>query len=187
MMKLLVIGQSDDMMRQIVRELLAPEFLVRILMVGSQNESREWTDQVEVTSCVMFEKNSLNEVLEGVESVLWCIPFQDSADDRLLELARELSPALCAAGVSRLVTVRNMSTKGLAVERLLNNSGMAIRHLCWGNAPAPLLLESQSIGEPGPNTADPVRIMAMDVVDLALRWLVRRDWNGVQDCAVESH
>jgi uncharacterized protein YbjT (DUF2867 family) len=78
------------------------------------------------------------------------------------------------------------------MEEILNESGAAIRHLRCGFFMENFLSQAWSIRDlglisypmPG-NVALPL-VAVTDVADLALRWLVRRDWEGIQSVGVDG-
>jgi uncharacterized protein YbjT (DUF2867 family) len=77
-----------------------------------------------------------------------------------------------------------------AMEEILDESGAAIRHLRCGLFMENFLSQARSIHGQGlifyPMPAHvPISMMAVaDVADVALRWLVRQDWKGIEDIAV---
>jgi uncharacterized protein YbjT (DUF2867 family) len=79
-----------------------------------------------------------------------------------------------------------------AMEDILNESGAAIRHLRCGSFMENFLSQAQAIGERGvfsyPMPAHiPIPMAAVtDIADAALRWLVRRDWEGIAGVAVHG-
>jgi hypothetical protein len=78
------------------------------------------------------------------------------------------------------------------MEATLDESGAAIRHLRCGFFMDNFLLRERSIRREGVVSYPmpghiPIPMTAVtDVADVALRWLVRRDWTGIQSVAVHG-
>jgi uncharacterized protein YbjT (DUF2867 family) len=134
-----------------------------------------------------------------VEALFWCVPGeslqQTDVRSHYERFARAGRQAIRAAGTPRVVTV-SAGGKGLArnagpisalhvMEDILNESGAAIRHLRCGVFMEYFLRQAQAISQHGRLTYPmpahiPIPLVAVtDVADKALRWLVRRDWEGV--------
>jgi uncharacterized protein YbjT (DUF2867 family) len=78
-----------------------------------------------------------------------------------------------------------------AMEEILNESGAAIRHLRCGLFMENFLSRVRSIGQgfvsyPMPGHIAIPMVAVTDIADAALRWLVRRDWNGIEGVAVHG-
>ena len=193
-MNILVITPDGDFGCRVVAELLSPEFTLRVITDDPVDLPGEWREQVEVIDNTAHNVGTLRQALAGVGSVLWCQP---SGTD-LEPLARALSEAMREAGTPRLVTVsvsdceltRNpvIISGQPAIESILNESGAAIRHLRRN-----LLMEKagfqqqeRTLSLPIPGGILAPLMVADDAVNVALRWLVRRDWEGVEELVVSG-
>jgi uncharacterized protein YbjT (DUF2867 family) len=199
-MNILVITPDGDIGRRVMVELLSPEFTVRVITDDSAGLPEEWREQVEVIAGPTDSSGTLLRALAGVGSVLWCLPA--GTDQEIEPLARALSRAMREAGTPRLVTV-SMAGCGFirsagiisdraTIEDILNKSGAVIRHLHCSLLTEKLPSQGQSILEEGtfslpiPEDILAPLVVADDVVDVALRWLVRRDWEGIERLAVSG-
>jgi uncharacterized protein YbjT (DUF2867 family) len=78
------------------------------------------------------------------------------------------------------------------MEDILNESGAAIRHLRCGSFMENLLCQAGPIRERGllsypmPGQIPIPMVAVSDIADAALRWLVRRDWMGIEGVAVHG-
>jgi uncharacterized protein YbjT (DUF2867 family) len=199
-MNILVITPDGDIGRRVMAELLSPEFTVRVIPDDSAGLPEEWLEQVEVIADPTDNAETLPRALAGVESVLWCIPA--GTDQEIEPFARALSLAMRDVGTPRLVTI---STAGCgfirgadiipsqpAIEDILNESGAVIRHLRCGLLMESRFSQGQSILEKGtfslPVPGDMLvpLVAADDGVDVALRWLVRQDWEGIESLVVSG-
>jgi uncharacterized protein YbjT (DUF2867 family) len=161
---------------------------------------------VEVVRGSTDDAATLRQALDGVEALFWCVPtesLQETNVERHYErFACAGWQAIRQAGTPRVVTIsaggkglaRNASPiSGLhAMEEILNESGAAIRHLRCGLFMENFLSLVRSIlgqgliSYPMPGHV-PIPMMAVtDVADVALRWLVRRDWKGIEGIAVHG-
>jgi uncharacterized protein YbjT (DUF2867 family) len=199
-MNILVITPDGDIGRPVLAELLSPEFTVRVITDDSAVLPEEWLDQVEMIASPTDNAGTLLRALAGVGSVLWCIPA--GTDQEIEPFARALSRAMREAGTPRLVTVSTadcgfIHSAGIlsgqpTLEGILNKSGAGIRHLRCGLLMEKPPSQGQSILEEGtfslpiPGDILVPLVMADDVVDVALRWLVRRDWEGIEKLAVSG-
>ena len=205
-MKILITNPTGKIGRRIVPELLAPEFSVRVIVRDPARLPEEIREQVEVVRGSTDEAVTLRRALDGVEAMFWCVPTESLQET---DVERHYERFACAgwqairqAGTPRVVTIsaggkgraRNAGPiSGLhAMEEILNDSGAAIRHLRCG-----LFMEtflSQARTNPGQRLISypmpghiPVPMTAVtDIADAALRWLVRRDWGGIEGVAVHG-
>ena len=205
-MKILVTTPTGNIGRRIVRELLAPEFSVRVIARDPVRLPDEVREQVEVVHGSMDDAATLRRALDGVDALFFCVPpaSRQETDVRghYEKFARVAAEAVCAAKTPRVVTISAVG-KGRtrkagpisalhAMEDLLNESGAAIRHLRCGAFMENFLLRAQSIAERGvfsypmPGHIAIPLVAATDVADVALRWLVRRDWSGIAGVAAHG-
>lgn len=203
-MKILVTTPGGSIGRQIIPELLSPEFSVRVITENPSALPREIRDQTEVICGSAADLSTLLGALDGVESLFWCIPAatreQTDIPGHYERFARVLCGAVWQAGTPRIVTIsaggRELARdagpiSGLhAMEEILNESGAAIRHLRCGLFMESLLPQARSILSEGvfsfpmPGNVPIPMVAAHDVADVALRWLVRQDWDGIESVAV---
>jgi uncharacterized protein YbjT (DUF2867 family) len=185
-------------------ELLAPEFSVRVLERDASRLPEEIREQVELIEGSPDDPASLRRALDGVEALFWCIP-STSAQETEIEghyerFARAASEAVREAGTARVVTVSAIG-KGVArnagpisglhtMEEILDQSGASIRHLRCGWLMENFLRQVRTIAGtfsyPMPGHIAIPMVAATDIADVALRWLVRRDWNGIEGVAVHG-
>ena len=205
-MKILVTTPTGNIGRQIVRELLAPEFSVRVIVRDPSRLPEEIRRQAEVVHGSADDATTLRRALDGVEALFWCVPGESlqATDVRghYERFARAGGEAIREAGTRRVVTI-SAGGKGLArkagpisglhaMEDILNESGAAIRHLRCGAFMENFLREAQVIAGRGvlsypmPGHLAIPMVAATDIADTALRWLARRDWKGIAGVAVHG-
>jgi len=198
-MKILVTAPAGNVGRWVVRELLAPEFSVRVLAREPSRLPAEVHAQAEIIPGSTDDAAALVRALDGVEAAFWCVPparLQDThASAHYERHARAARQALRQAGTPRVVTV-STGGKGFArrvspllglhaMEDVLNDSGASIRHLRCGFFMENFLSQANSIFRhallsfPAPGDIRLPMVAGRDAADVALRWLVRRDWRGV--------
>lgn len=205
-MKILVTNPTGKIGSRIVPELLAPEFSVRVIVRDPARLPEEIRDQVEVISGSADDVAALRRALMGVDALFWCVPPESvqekNVDQHYERFACGAWQAIREALTARVVTISALGSDAVskagrisglhAMEDILNESGAAIRHLRCGWLMDNLLAEAQIIREQGlvsyPVAADiPIPMsVASDVADTALRWLVRRDWDGIEAFAVPA-
>jgi uncharacterized protein YbjT (DUF2867 family) len=206
MMKILVTNPTGRIGRRIVPELLAPEFTVRVIARDPARLPEEIRQQVEVVRGSTDDAATLRQALDGVEAMFWCVP---TASLQETDVERHYERFACAgwqaireARTPRVVTVsaggkafsrKAGSISGLhAMEEILNESGAAIRHLRCGWFMENFLSQARSIREQGLVTYPMAGHVAIpmtavtDIADAALRWLVRRDWEGIEGVPVHG-
>jgi uncharacterized protein YbjT (DUF2867 family) len=202
MMKILITTPGGVIGRRILRELLAPEFSVRIVSRNPLLLPKSIREQVQVFQGCTDSGKTLRQALEGVDAMFWCVPegFQEtSANSHCERFARAAFQAIRETGTPRLVAISASGLPGKArsgehhaMEEILNNSGAAIRHLRCGWLMENLLRQVNSIREggliSGSMPADiPIPFTAAaDIADTALRRLVRADWDGIESTVVHG-
>jgi uncharacterized protein YbjT (DUF2867 family) len=205
-MKILITNPTGKIGRRIVPELLAPEFSVRVIARDPARLPEEIRQQVEIVRGSADDASLLRHALDGVEALFWCVPTE-SLQERNVE--RHYERFACAAweavrraGTPRVVTIsaigkglaRNAgATSGLhAMEDILNESGAAIRHVRCAWFMENFLQRAISIYRQGliyypmPGHIPIPMAAATDIADVALKWLVRQDWNDIQGIAVHG-
>jgi uncharacterized protein YbjT (DUF2867 family) len=199
-MKILITGPLSSVGRKVLRELLAPEFSVRVLARDPDLLPEETRGKVEVFRGSMGDVVALTQALHGMEALFWCVPgaslHEKDIRGHYEHFARAGSLAIRESGTPRVVVI-SAGGKGLAgsagpisglhaMEEILNESGAAIRHLRCAWFMENFLRQARSIARRGvisyPMPADvSIPMVAVsDVADVALRWLARRDWGGVE-------
>jgi uncharacterized protein YbjT (DUF2867 family) len=205
-MKILVTTPTGKIGRQVLRELLAPEFSVRVIARDPGRLPAEIHEQVEVIQGATDDPELLRRALDGVESMFWCVPSTPRGVNNVCahyeRFARAGSQAVRAAGTPRIVTL-SATGKGFTrnagpisgmhlMEDILDESGAAIRHLRCGLFMEHLLGQTRSIvrdgvlSYPAPGHVPIPMVAAADVADAALRWLVRQDWRETAGIAVHG-
>jgi len=175
-MKILITTPGGMFGRTIIPELLAPEFSVRVISRNPHRLPGEIREQVEIVRGSIDNAGALREALEGVDALFWCIPRAPIGEPNLgayyERFARAASQAIREAETPRVVSVSASPISALhAAEEFLNDSGAAVRHL-----------RCASLAD---NTPLPTSIVT-HITDLALRLLVRTDWNGVDALSISG-
>jgi uncharacterized protein YbjT (DUF2867 family) len=205
-MKILVTNPTGNVGRRVVRELLAPEFSVRVIARTPARLPEDVRTQTGVIHGAMDDVATWQRAAEGVEALFFCVPPAAPSETDLRahyeRLACVAAEAIRSSGIRQMVTISS-SGKGRArdagpisalhaMEEILNESGAAIRHLRCGAFMENFLCQTQTIATRGAISAPlpghiaiPL-VAATDVADAALRWLVRRDWNGVAGVAIHG-
>jgi len=203
-MKILVTASTGNIGRRLLKELMAPEFSVRVITRHPERLSQEIREQVEVVVGPTDHSATLRRALEGVEALFWCVPTE-SLQERNVQgyyerFARSACQAIREARTPRIVTI-SAGGKGLArntgrlrglhaMEDILNESGAAIRHLRCALFMENFSQQLQPIchrgvfSYPMPGHIPIPLVAASDIADSVLRCLVRRDWNGIEGVAV---
>jgi uncharacterized protein YbjT (DUF2867 family) len=205
-MKILIATPTGRIGRRIVPELLAPEFSVRVIARDPARLPEDIRQQVEVVRGSTDDAATLRRALDGMDAMLWCVPSESCQEtdvevhyERFAVAARL---AIRKARTPRVVTI-SAGGKGLArragpisalhaMEEILNKSGAAIRHLRCGFFMENFLSQARSISERGsicypmPVAVAIPMAAVTDIADVALRWLVRRDWQGIEGVAVHG-
>jgi uncharacterized protein YbjT (DUF2867 family) len=198
-MKILVTTPNGRIGRWIVPELLEPDFSVRVITRNPAQLPREIREQVEVVRGSTDDPTMLLHALDGVEALFWCVPTESREETEVEHhyerFARAGWEAIRQAGTPRVVTISAVGKgqarqagriSGLhAMEELLNESGAAIRHLRCGlfmenfHQEAEWLIQRGVLSYPVPGHIPVPMVAAADIADIALRFLVRRDWSGI--------
>jgi uncharacterized protein YbjT (DUF2867 family) len=199
-MKILIADPTDLIGRQIVRELMAPEFSVRVILSEPSLLAGEFLTQLEIVHGSVDDEATLRRALEGVEAFCFHMPTVmeagASVDSACERFARMVAREIRAARTQRIVTisidgwgrVRHAGNVSVleTLEDLLNESSAPIRHLRCGVAEGNLAHRAREntgrarIPRPVPGPRGTPLVTAEDVTNVALRWLVRRDWRGVE-------
>jgi uncharacterized protein YbjT (DUF2867 family) len=205
-MKILVTTPTGKIGRRVVREMLAPEFSVRVIVREPARLPDDILEQVEVIRGSTDDAAILSKALDDVEALFWCVPPAPlhSRDVRghYDRFASAASRAIKETATPRVVTISGVG-KGLsrnagplsglhAMEEIINESTAVVRHLRCGLFMENLLLQKEFIRERGlmsypvPGHIPLPMVARRDIADVALRWLVRRDWKGKQGVAVHG-
>src|SRR5436190_6255176 len=205
-MKILITTPAGNIGRNVLRELLAPEFSVRVIARDPARLPGEIREQVEAVRGSTDDPAALSRALNGVESLFWCVPTESMQETDVRghyeRFARAASQAVRQARTPRVVSI-SAAGKGLArsasrisglhaMEDILNQSGAAIRHLRCGWFMENFLGQSRAIcgsgyfSYPMPGHIPIPMVAERDLADVALRWLVRRDWGGITGVAIHG-
>jgi uncharacterized protein YbjT (DUF2867 family) len=202
-MQILVTTPTGRIGRRIVPELLSPEFSVRVITRDPARLPEGIREQVDVVRGSTDDSATLLQALDGVDALFWCVPpeslWETKVDLHYERFACAAWKAIRQAGTPRVVTI-SAAGKGVAhnagpisglhaMEEILNDSGAAIRHLRCGLFMENILSEAHSIRNglisfPMPGHIPIPMTAAADIADVALRWLVRHDWQGVEGVPV---
>ena len=205
-MKILVTTPTGNIGRRVLVELLAPEFSVRVISRDPSRLPEEIREQVEVVRGSTDETATFRRALDGVEALFWCVPSASLDTMNVREHYERFAHAACQpireARTSRIVTISAGGKRlagnagpisGLhAMEDILNQSGATIRHLRCSWFMENFLRQAQQICERGifsfpmPGHIALPMAAATDIADVALRWLVRRDWKGIEAVSVHG-
>jgi uncharacterized protein YbjT (DUF2867 family) len=205
-MKILVTNPTGRIGRRIVPELLAPEFSVRVIVRDPARFPPEIRQQVEVVHGSSDDTATLCRALDDVEAMFWCVPTESSRETNVEQYYERFAcAALLAVREARTPRVVTISAGGKgharkaglisglpAMEEILDESGAAIRHLRCGRFMENFFSQVQSIHRHGlisypiPGHVPVPMTAVADVADIALWWLVRRDWKEIKGVAVHS-
>ena len=183
-MKLLITTPNGTIGRRIVPELLAPEFSVRVITRHPNRLPSEIRQQVEIVRGSIDDAGILRQALDGVDALFWCIPRAPIREthprDHYERFARAALQAIREAETPRVVSISAGSIlDSYGTEETLNESGASLRHLrCdWftENFSVPVTRRQKDVG----TTA-----IVTHIADLALRFLVRTDWSGVEALSI---
>jgi len=203
-MKISVTTPTGSIGRKVLAQLLAPEFSVRVIARDSSRLPETIREQVELVRGATEDAATLRRALDGVEALFWCVPPASLHEVNVRAHYERFALAGCQAireaGTPRVVTISAGGTvlgrsagpiSGLhAMEEILNQSGAAIRHLRCGWFMENFLRQAEWICGPGvfsyplPGHIAIPMAAARDIADVALKWLVRRDWAGIKGVRV---
>ena len=205
-MKILLTNPTGRIGRRIVPELLAPEFSVRVIVRDPARLPEEIREQVEVVRGLTDDPATLRQALHGVEALFWCVPTESCRETNVQRYYERFAcagwQAIRQAGTPRVVTISAGGNGCLrkagpisgrhAMEEILNESGAAIRHLRCGLFMENFLAQARAIlgqglfSNPMPGHIPMPMTAVKDIADVGLRWLVRRDWQGIDAVAVHG-
>ena len=101
-MRILITTPAGNIGRRVLRELLAPEFSVRVIARDPARLPGEIREQVEAVRGSTDDPAALRRALEGVESLFWCVPTESlqetSVRGHYERFARAASRAVREAG-----------------------------------------------------------------------------------------
>jgi uncharacterized protein YbjT (DUF2867 family) len=199
-MKILVTTPAGNIGKRVLAELLAPEFSVRVITRDPATLSGPLRARVEVVRGSTDDATTMRRALQNVEALFWCAPpvsTQETSPRAHFErFGRAASQAIRETGTRRVVSISaggkwpawsEGPISGLrAMEDILNQSGALIRHLRCASFMENFLGQVRQIGEHGilscpmPEHIPIPMVAAADIADVALRWLARRDWAGIE-------
>jgi len=196
-MKILITAPTSRLGRLVVRELLAPEFSVRVIVADPAQLPETIQPHVEVVQGALEDAATMQDALAGVEALFFSLPpvsrWKKDVSDQHQRIVRVAARAIREARTMRVVTAweedndcgpdRGKRADLQDLEDILNQSGTAIRHLRVGTPEAKPMSQNKPASARGAGCRSmPVRAAVpttAEVADAALRWLVRRDWNGI--------
>ncbi len=177
-MNIVVITPDGPVAETVLRELLAPEFSIRIITSDASKLPAEIADSVEVFQTPTSNIAALNAAFHGAEAVLWCESDQP-------DFPREIGSFLKSAGVNHVVTLGSSTAFRWrdSVENILRSSNLPVRHIRFkSNRTKPAKSTDDSVS----TTEFDLANAKADVVDAALRSLIRCNWTGVEMVCPES-
>src|SRR5688500_4894659 len=108
-MKILITSPMSSVGRKVLRELLAPEFSVRVLARDPALLPEEVQEKAEVVRGSMADPAALTQALEGIDALLWCVPGaalqEKSVRGHYERFARSGLLALRETGTPRVVSI----------------------------------------------------------------------------------
>jgi uncharacterized protein YbjT (DUF2867 family) len=205
-MKILVTNPTGIIGRRILPHLLAPEVSVRVVARNPRALPEAVREQVEIVRGSTDDATALRQALDGVEALFWCVPTESLQETKVEQHYERFAcagwTAIREVGTPRVVTVsavgkgrarRAGPISGLhAMEDILDESGAAIRHLRCGLfmenflREAEWLIQRDLLSYPVASHFPLPLVAAEDIADIALRFLVRRDWSGIAGVAVHG-
>ena len=205
-MKILVTNPTGKVARRILPELFAPDFSVRVIARDPARLPEEIREQIEIVRGSADDAKTLRHALDGVEAVFWSVPteslLETKVDQHYERFACAGWQAIRQAGTQRVVTISAVGKgrarhagpiSGLhAMEEILDESGAAIRHLRCGlfmenfRHEVESLIQRGVLSYPMPGHVPVPMVAAVDIADVALKYLVRRDWSGISSIAVHG-
>lgn len=205
MKPIVVTTPTGNIGRQVVLDLLKTGESLRVIARHPHKLTDEVRNQVEVIQGSTDDTEVLIQALNGAESMFWCVPqsyTQENVLDYYLQFTKAAAIAILQTQPSRVVTVSS-GGKGIAknagaisalhtMEDLLNETGVAMRHLRCGNFMENFLWQIGAISHQGkffyPFPGDyPIPMVATyDIGEIAAKWLIKRDWSGQDGVAVHG-
>src|SRR5712675_1256348 len=105
-MKILVTASTGNIGRRLLKELMAPEFSVRVITRHPERLPKEIREQVEVVVGPTDHPATLRRALEGVEALFWCVPTESLRETNVRghyeRFARAAAHAVREAGTLRV-------------------------------------------------------------------------------------
>lgn len=205
MKSIVITTPTGNIGHQVVRELLNAGEPLRLIARQPDKLMDDVHSYAEIIQGSIDDTNVLIQALDGAEAMFWCIPqshTQDNVLDYYLKLSQAAAIAIRQTQIPRVVTVSS-GGKGLAknagaisalhaMEDLLNETGVAMRHLRCGNFMENFLWQTGAIAHRGkffyPLPGDyPIPMVATaDIGLIASQWLMKRDWSEQKGIAVHG-
>src|SRR5215831_12142167 len=107
-MKILISTPTGIIGRQLVPELLAPEFFVRVITRDPNRIPEDIRDQVDIVNGSASDSNVLREALQGIDALFWSAPDQtqeSNTRNHYERFVQAASDAVSKAGTSRVVAI----------------------------------------------------------------------------------
>lgn len=186
-MNILVTNPIDLVGQRVIRELLAPEFSVRVIAPELDPLPYDIASSVDVVQGSLTEIATWQKALADIEAVLWLDP--PTTDEVAPDPKQMLQAAAQANRIHRVSRMVVVSRDGSAewqnyFESEVRSAGTAVRRIRCAILMEDFAWQAQSVAEHGilvgtlePTAGVPITA-AEDLVDAALRWLVRRSGDG---------
>jgi hypothetical protein len=179
-MNILVITPAGPVAERIIRELIAPEFSVRLLADNPGEVSEDVRSAVETVSTPDGSDTEWQTVLSGIDAILWC---HSSVGAEPVGIApQQLMRAIQSRSDQPRPWIVTISGAGEENWEAAFEGAIA-RHLRCDVLMETFLWQTRSIaqgviaGPTSPETLVPL-VSAAEIADAALRWLVRPNWTG---------
>src|SRR6188508_3347329 len=106
-MKILITTPTGRIGRRIVREVIAPEFSVRVIVRDPAKLPDGIREDVEIIRGSMDDADVMRRALDGVEAMFFCVPMESRQEKDVCghyeRFARVAARAVRAAGTPRVV------------------------------------------------------------------------------------
>jgi hypothetical protein len=166
-MNILAITPSGPSAEQALREMLAPEFTLRIVTTSAASLFEDVRLNSDLFVNPRIRDTPWDQALAGIDAVFWCASGPvDSAE------VAAIVEAIGSSRVARVVTLTSSAQRcwQAAFEAAFAEAAVSVRHVSFEMAATPQFNRSES------NACEATGA----IVDVVLRWLVRSDWDGIQ-------
>ena len=179
-MNIFVITPAGPVAERVIRELIAPEFSVRLFAANPSDVPEDIRSVVELVSIPPGSDEAWQTLLAGIDSILWCHPSVGAepvgvAPQQLVRAIR---------GGSHHPRPRIVTISGAGDENWeAAFDGATARHLRSDVLMETFRWQTRSVAQgviAGPTSPDAILplVSAAEIADAALRWLVRTNWTG---------
>ncbi|BCL34575.1 NmrA family NAD(P)-binding protein [Nostoc sp. MS1] len=204
-MPIVVTTPTGNIGHQVVRELLDAGKFLRVITRHPDKLTDAVRAQAEVIQGSTDDAEVLIRAFDGAEAMFWCVPQSHTLENLLDYYMRFTKAAAIAIDQTQIPRVVSVSSggKGLAknagaisalhaMEDLLNETSVAMRHLRCGSFMENFLWQAGAIAHQGkffyplPGDYSIPMVSTFDIGTIAAQWLMKQDWKGVQGVAVHG-